>query len=344
MEISKEIKCVIWDLDNTLWDGILLESGEVKLKPGIREILATLDSRGILHSIASKNSYEDAMAKLKEFGLDEYFLYPEINWNAKSVSIENIRRNLNLAADTFLFIDDQPFERDEVKAAHSGVECIDAAEYLNLLNRSRLNPAFITEDSGRRRKMYQTDIYRRQMEDSFTGTPEEFLASLDMCFTISRATEEDLKRAEELTVRTHQLNTTGITYDYDELFALCHSTQHLFLVAELTDKYGSYGKIGIAVVEISAEYWHLKLLLMSCRVLSRGVGSVMLSHIMQEAGKNTGKLLADFRKTERNRMMFVTYKFANFKTVSEAEDGYILFENDLSQITPFPPYLRIQIK
>ena len=112
---KKEIKCIVWDLDNTIWDGTLTESKNVKLKHYIKDIIGELDARGILNSIASKNNYGDAVEKLKEFGIYEYFLYPEINWNPKSSSIANIQKNLNIGIDTFMFIDDQQFELDEVK-------------------------------------------------------------------------------------------------------------------------------------------------------------------------------------------------------------------------------------
>ena len=125
---KKEIKCVVWDLDNTLWDGILLESNEVRLKPQIRQIIQTLDSRGILHSIASKSNYDDAMARITEFKLEEFFLYPEISWNAKSASIKRIQENLNIGLDALMFIDDQPFERDEVHHEHPEVLCLDASQ------------------------------------------------------------------------------------------------------------------------------------------------------------------------------------------------------------------------
>lgn len=342
-ESKKEVKCVIWDLDNTLWEGTLLESSEVSLKPGIKEIISTLDSRGILHSIASKNNHDDAIKKLEEFGLNRYFLYPEINWNAKSLSIAKIQKNLNIGMDTLLFLDDQPFERDEVNNVHPSVESIDSSEYLNLLSMPRLNPRFITQDSIRRRLMYLEDINRQQKEETYEGTPEEFLASLNMKFIISEAKEEDLKRAEELTVRTHQLNATGVTYDYDDLNSFRKSDKHKLLVAELTDKYGSYGKIGLALAEITDTHWYLKLLLMSCRVMSRGVGTVLLSHIMQEAKKDGKKLLADFKKTDRNKVMFVTYKFANFKEINSNSGNCILFENDLSQIPQFPPFMEVKI-
>ena len=90
-------------------------------------------------------------------------------------------------------------------------------------------------------------------------------------------------RAEELTVRTHQLNTTGYTYSYEELDELRHSPDHLLLIAGLDDVFGSYGKIGLSVVELGPQSWTIKLLLMSCRVISRGVGTVMLTHIMKLA-------------------------------------------------------------
>ncbi len=343
VEASKEIKCVIWDLDNTIWDGILLESKNVTLKPGIMEIIKTLDSRGILQSIASKNDFNDATAKLKEFKLDDYFLYSEIHWNTKSSSVERIQKNINIGFDTILFVDDQAFERDEVKSVHNEVVCVDAAEYMDLLNAPCLNPRFITPDSSKRRGMYKTDILRKKMEEAFEGPNENFLASLEMEFEISDAQEQDLQRAEELTVRTNQLNSTGVTYDYSELNRFRTSDSHKLYICELKDKYGSYGKIGLALVEISDEYWHLKLLLMSCRVISRGVGTVLMSFIMKETKKHGKKLHADFKKTSKNRMMLVSYKFSNFQEVSSDEGGNILFENDLSSIQDFPPYIKLKI-
>ena len=169
MKSGKEIKAVVWDLDGTLWDGILLENDEVRVKPGIEEIIQALDSRGILQSVASHNEHDVAMAKLRELGLAEYFLFAEINWNAKSVSIERIRENLNIGMDAILFIDDRPFERDEVQHVHPEVTCVDASEYKNLLRYPTLSPRFITQDSKRRRSMYLEDIQRKKGElESFS--------------------------------------------------------------------------------------------------------------------------------------------------------------------------------
>ena len=95
-EQKKSIKCVVWDLDNTLWQGVLLEDESVTLTEGIREIIVELDKRGILQSVASKNEFNTAMKKLQQLGLDEYFLYPQISWNSKSSSIQAIAKALNI--------------------------------------------------------------------------------------------------------------------------------------------------------------------------------------------------------------------------------------------------------
>lgn len=339
----KGIKCVIWDLDNTLWEGILSENDKIALKEGVKDIIVELDSRGILHSIASKNSYEDAMKKLKEFEIDEYFVYPQISWDAKSYSVGEIQKNLNIGMDTIAFIDDQPFELDEVKSMHSEITCMDASEYKTLLMNPRLIPEFITEDSKRRRLMYLEDIKRTEAESSYQGPQEKFLSSLNMRFTISQAKEEDLKRAEELTIRTNQLNSTGHCYSYEELEAYRKSSDYKLYVCELVDKYGSYGKIGLALIEVTESQWVIKLLLMSCRVISRGVGTILLSYVMKQAKQEGKKLLADFRTTQRNKMMHVTYAFSNFKEKSNDGKGNIIFENDLSTIQDYPKYVDVKV-
>jgi len=343
MEIKsdKEIKCIIWDLDNTIWDGTLLESDAVHLKPGIKEAIVELDARGILHSIASKNEYECAVAKLKEFGIYDYFLYPEINWNAKSESVKRIRRNLNIGMDNILFIDDQLFELEEVANCHETISVIDIPEPDMLLMHDQLRPSFITEDSRRRRTMYLEDIERRKYEEKYVGPKEEFLASLNMKFSISIASEDDLARAEELTVRTNQLNTTGLTYSYSELSEYIHSVKYELFVCELEDKYGTYGKIGLALIEYEKDHWSLRLLLMSCRIISRNVGNILLSYIMFQAKLAGKKLRADFKQTEKNKVMYVTYKFSNFKEVENDGNGNIVFENDLTYITPYPKFVEV---
>jgi FkbH-like protein len=339
---QKTIKCVVWDLDNTLWNGIILENDQISLHSHAVRIITTLDSRGILQSIASKNERSLAMAKLREMGLDEYFLYPQINWNSKASSIKEIAKSLNISLDAIAFIDDGQFELEEVKFSLPEVLCIDAAKLDEVLDMPEMNPRFITEDSQLRRLMYINDIERQNAEKEFVGAQEEFLATLNMTLTISYAKEEDLQRAEELTVRTNQLNATGYTYSYSELNQFLLSHQHKLLIAGLDDKYGSYGKIGLALVECDDCVWTLKLLLMSCRVMSRGVGAVLLNYITSLAKDQNVRLLADFVSTDRNRMMYITYKFAGFKEIEKRGD-FVILENNLLRIQPPPDYMKVQV-
>ncbi|TXC81940.1 HAD-IIIC family phosphatase [Luteibaculum oceani] len=333
------IKCVVWDLDNTLWNGVLLEHDELQLRDGIKEIIQTLDQWGIINSISSKNNFDDAKAKLESYGLWEYFLYPQISWDLKSNAISTIQEKLNIGFDAIAFIDDQAFEREEVNFVHHKVHCYDIDIIPQILH--QFKPRFITPESSLRRKMYLDDEVRNN-EEKEIGNNQAFLKSLDLDFRITRATVDDLQRVEELTIRTNQLNATGYSYSYDELETLIHSPNHMLLVAELTDRYGSYGKIGVAMAEFNQGIWNLKLLLMSCRVMSRGVGGVLLSYIMHKAKSQNTRLQAEFLPTDRNRLMYVTYKFSGFTEAGKLENGGVVLEHNLEKIPAYPEYIKVQ--
>lgn len=339
-EKEHKIKCLVWDLDNTVWNGTLLEDSDVTLKPGIVDIIKTLDERGILQSIASKNDEDLAAAKLNEFGLMEYFLYPKINWEPKSESLRKIASQINISLDTIAFVDDQAFEREEVQFSHPEVVVIDSLRTSEIPDMDVMTPRFITDDSKIRRQMYQSDIIRNEVEKEFDGSQDLFLSTLGMELTLSEAKPEDLKRAEELTQRTNQLNTTAYTYDYDELAFFSRSPDHILLVAGLTDKFGTYGKIGLALIDKKPEVWTVKLLLMSCRVMSRGVGTVLITFLRNLAKKEGVVLEAEFVTNDRNRMMYITYKFNQFRE-KEKEGNRVLLVNDLENIPDYPDYMKI---
>lgn len=338
---TRKIKCVVWDLDNTLFEGVLLEGEAESLREGVGDVVRELDRRGILQSIASRNIHEQAMERLKELGIEEFFLCPQIHFGAKSDSVKKIAESLNIGINSLAFVDDQPFERDEVASVHPDVLCIDAADVLAIPDMPSMQPRFVTDDSARRRRMYIDDMLRAAEEERFEGPKEEFLSGLNMRFAIRLATEDDLQRAVELTERTNQLNATGRTYNYDELDSLRRSTGHLLYVCSLDDRYGGYGRIGLALVEKGDDAWTIRLLLMSCRVMSRGVGSILLNHIVRKALDAGKKLRADFVETGRNRMMYVTYRFGGMQEIEKNGD-HILLERDDSAPNPgFPTYVEV---
>lgn len=370
------IKCVVWDLDNTIWDGVLLEHGSTVPRPGVIQVIRTLDERGILHSIASRNERPIAMKRLDALGILDYFVYPQIGWSPKSSAVGVIAERLNIGLDAIAFIDDQAFELGEVAHAHPQVMCVPASRIAALPDEPAFMPRFITEESRQRRQLYRNGAEREAAEEEFSGSPHEFLATLKMMFTISEATVDDLRRAEELTIRTNQLNSTGLTYSYADLEGFTRSADHLLLVASLSDRFGSYGTIGLALIggpgvraawrrsangeggrppsaapEHSPAFapgadppiWTLALLLMSCRVMSRGVGAIMLNHIVGLALHYGARLTAEFIHTGRNRIMFVTYRFAGFEQAAE-RGGIVLLRAPKTPVPGPPAYVQVLLR
>ena len=341
-ENKKEIKCVVWDLDETLWHGILLEDEHVRLKEGIGEIIHELDRRGIIQSLASKNNYGPTMEKLKELQIDHYFIYPEINWNAKSKSIENLYLRLGIGLDSILFIDDQEFEREEVKMALPQIHCVDAAAYQELLAMPGLNPEFITEDAHQRREFYLIDLARKEEEQKFVGTPDEFLATLGLTYHIHEALEEDIPRAYELLHRTNRLNATNRIYEPEVLKSFINSEKHKLYICALEDKFGSYGKIGLALVKMEEQCWHMLQFAVSCRVISRGAADTFLIFIMQEAKKHAQYLLADYILTEKNKQIYLIFKQNGLKEEEKVAEKQFIFKHPLLDLKKMPEYLKIE--
>ncbi|QFZ20151.1 HAD-IIIC family phosphatase [Saccharothrix syringae] len=306
------VKCLVWDLDNTLWRGTLLEDGRVDLVEGVREVVLALDARGVLQSVASRNDHDLAWAKLEELGLAEYFVLPHINWGRKSDSVLAVAERLRFAQDTIAFVDDQPAERAEVASRAPAVRCYRAEDALSLPDRPEFSPAAVTADSRRRREMYQAGFRREAAQEAFTGPDAEFLRSLRLWMRIERADGERLSRVSELTLRTSQMNATGVYYSDADLRALVADPRHEVLVVGMGDRFGPHGAVGVVLLEVGAGYWHLKLLATSCRVVSFGAGGTVLAWLGDQAALAGVHLVADFRRTARNRVMEVAYRFAGY--------------------------------
>jgi methoxymalonate biosynthesis protein len=306
------VKCLIWDLDNTLWQGTLLEDPDVRLSLGNRQVISTLDSRGILQSISSKNDYDHAWERLERLGVSEYFVHPQIGWGRKSDAVIQIAERLNFALGTIAFVDDQPAERAEVAFRVPEVRCYAAEELLSLPELAEFSPKVVTVDARRRRQMYQASFRRDAERESFSGPDVEFLRSLELVMTIKRADGEDLSRVEELTLRTSQMNATGVHYSDEVLRELLADPGHEVLTVNLSDRFGPHGAVGVMLLAYHPAVWHLKLLATSCRVVSFGAGTVILNWLIDQAARVGVHLAADFRPTDRNRMMDIAYRFAGF--------------------------------
>ncbi|MFL6137856.1 MAG: HAD-IIIC family phosphatase [Frankiaceae bacterium] len=316
------VKCLVWDLDNTLWRGTLLENDDVELTEQVRRTVLELDRRGILQSIASRNDHDNAWERLERLGIAEYFVVPEVGWGRKSDSVRRIAERLAFAETAIAFIDDQPADRAEVAHELPSVRIYEAERAAELTSLPEFTPATVTEDAAKRRAMYAASFQREQARDEHAGSSDEFLRSLDLHLVIERATPEQLARLEELTLRTSQMNATGVHYSDADLRSLLAAPDHDVLVTSLTDRFGSHGAVGVVLVQRSADRWRLKLLATSCRVVSFGTGATILRWLIAQAHAAGVHLTADFRATERNRIMEVTYRFAGFRREPCAACGH----------------------
>ena len=266
----KICKCVVWDLDNTLWDGILIEDGRerLRLKPFIPEILKTLDERGILISAVSKNNPEDALAALQNFGVADYFLFPQISWNPKSIGVQKVAASLNIGIDSLLFVDDSVFEREEVKSVCPDVAVLDAAEYKTILTRPDCQTP-VTEESRKRRLFYREQNVRDTAQKGFDGDYSSFLRDCHLHLAMQPMTEANLERVHELTQRTNQMNFSGNRYSREQLHQLLADPDIDTYVLDCEDRFGAYGIIGFSTVRRQQNC--MTDLMFSCRIQAKRV-------------------------------------------------------------------------
>ena len=294
-------KVVVWDLDETLWTGVLAEDGAagVAVRPEAIASIKMLDARGVLQSIASKNDHAEAMAALESFGLAEYFLHPQIHWNPKSSSVAAVARSLDLGIDSLVFIDDQPFERAEVETAHPSVRTLSHTEVATLAG----HPWFATPatpESARRRAMYRQEAQRTEAFETAGADYPAFLRASGIRLEIASLAPADVERVFELSQRTNQLNFNGRKYTREAVEGLLSGADgRRGYTLRCTDRFGDYGLIGFAEVAVGAglvlEFF------MSCRVQRKRVEHAFfawLSEQMAAAGAPTMRIA--YTKTGRN--------------------------------------------
>jgi len=315
-------KCVILDLDGTLWPGVLAETGSpfawtpeisgafsyVGLYFGLHEALKSLKKRGIVLACVSKND-EAAVRELWKY-LDHYpkqrLLTPEdfvtwrVNWDDKVGNIRSIAEELGFALDAFLFIDDNPVERDRVRQRLPEVEVWGEDPFSlrrRLLNDPRLQIPVVTAEASSRSELVKAQIARQQLRSETMGEAQ-YIEQLQVKCAIERLVESSpkLQRLEELFQRTTQFNTTARKFSYTELSALAANPNARLFAMEVSDRLGDYGLVGAAVV-IEGEIAGLAI---SCRALGMGVEHRFLRHILGEMTASSVPLTGRIIPTPRN--------------------------------------------
>jgi FkbH-like protein len=337
-EAGRKIKVVIWDLDNTVWDGTLIEDGpgNVRLKPGVLETIQALDARGIVSSVASKNHERDALAEIERLGLRDYFVFSEISWGRKSEAVRRIVQSFNVGEDTVAFIDDQPFEREEVRSGNPRVRIYRHDEVAELLARAEFDVPATPEAQGRRR-FYQNEAVRQQAMHQALEQPGtdylEFLRRSNIRVTIAVASGDLLERVHELVQRTNQMNFSGYRYGKDDLRAMLSDDGLECFLVDAEDDYGKYGCIGFAAVR-RGPVPHVQDLAFSCRVQAKRVEHAVLTSFMEYyAGRGARTLEVFYRGTERNAL--VAKVFGDLEFVEASRDGAdVVYERSLTAGIP----------
>ncbi|OVE73491.1 hypothetical protein BVX94_03740, partial [bacterium B17] len=318
---QKKIKLLVTDLDNTLWDGIVVESQEhrFELKEGVKDVLHELDKRGILLSVASKNTLGDVRPLLEKCGLWDLFLYPKANWNPKSWNISEIVKALNIGMDSVAFIDDSPFERAEVIKALPAVRVFDASEFNALLGKEEFNVP-VTDDSSRRREMYKSEQVRLDVLET-TGTDyDKFLKSCEMILTLLGLDDGNRDRVFELVQRTNQLNYSGNRYTREYLAGLLEQSGVTPVVMRCEDNCGDYGIVGFAILTRKDASLEVSDMMFSCRRQGKKVEHAFLYYLLQRVSdSNLKDCVCVYKRTDRNHHAGQVFADLGFKRQKEAK-------------------------
>lgn len=334
-QTDRKVKLAAFDLDNTLWDGVLLEDDNADrvLCDGVLETIKELDRRGILLTVISKNNVEDVQPILERMNLWQYFLYPAINWEPKSSNLQKVVSRLNIGMDAVVFIDDSEFERAEVLQNCVGVRVFDAAELVDLPKMDCFDVP-VTEESARRKNYYQAEEKRNLERVESKMDYEQFLHSCMMKISLENYSDVNSARVQELVQRTNQLNFSGTHYSAEELDEMLNDSSLTPVVIKGEDKYGEYGIIGFALISKAGDSVLVKDMMFSCRIQGKMVEYAFIDHLAEQVAAHGVRFLACmYKKTKRNAHSAKIFKDMQMKEAGDIDkDGRQRFVLDISNI------------
>jgi methoxymalonate biosynthesis protein len=334
------IKCVVWDIDNTLLDGVYLESADQPPVPDqvMLGVLRDLTSRGIVHALASRNPPDAADYVRRVTGAP--FAAAECGWGSKADAVSRIAAELDVGQDAVAFVDDDMLERAEVSAALPAVLVLSPSDAADAASWPQFSPPVVTAEARRRGEMYEERRRRQAAATAFAGAREEFLRQAGTRVTIQPATAANVARLHELSVRTHQLNSSGQPVSEAEWGRLISSPAHLIVTVTLADNFGDDGLVGAAVAERNGADWWVPALMMSCRALGRGVLDSLLAWLCRAAARaDAGELRVPCLVTERNVPVRLALAAAGFAAGPRlvGGDGRAVFTRVLAGDLPALP-------
>ncbi|HLJ62655.1 MAG TPA: HAD-IIIC family phosphatase, partial [Stellaceae bacterium] len=339
-------KCIVLDLDNTVWGGVIGDDGKEGIALGgdaygeafqhFQRYILSLRDRGYILAVCSKNN--------EDVALDAFRTHPEmilreedisvfaVNWNDKASNIEFIARVLNIGLDSLVFVDDSPFERNLVRTALPQVAVPempeDVADYVWALERSGLfEAAGEAADDRSRNQKYREEALRTTEQIKY-GNIDDYLRSLAMVIEVKPFTPKELPRIAQLISRSNQFNLRTQRFSEAQCEGMMRAPQrHVTVAARLGDRFGDYGLISVICCDIRDEVLEVSELVMSCRVLKRGVERHLMNHLFRECRRLGFKgVRGEYIASAKNAMVKDFYKDFGFECLerSEARDIWYL--------------------
>lgn len=350
---GKMKKCVVLDLDNTLWGGLIGDDGLGGIEIGelgrghaftnFQRWLKQLKECGIILAVCSKNNEETAKEPFERheemvLRLSDISVFVA-NWEDKASNIRRIQEILNIGMDSMVFLDDNPFERSLVRQMIPEIEVPelpkDPARYLDFLQQCNyFETASYSGEAADRTKQYQAEFARRESKRA-CGSLDEYLQSLDMVGGAKPFEPLRYARIAQLTQRSNQFNLRTVRYTEDEIARLAEDDRYFTLCCTLKDRFGDHGLVGVVIMEkVSSSELFISTWLMSCRVLKRGMEEFMINAVFRTAREHGFSMVsAEYIPTPKNKMVKDIYKTMGFKETEE--NRYCLAVKDYQEKQEF---------
>jgi FkbH-like protein len=345
-------KCIVLDLDNVLWGGIIGEDGIEGIQLGndspgnaykdFQRLLLSYYNRGVLLAINSKNNAEDALKAIREHPhmllREKHFAAIRINWQNKVQNTMELAKEINIGLDSMVFVDDNPREREQMKQSLPQVLVVDmpSSPFLyrqNLENLNDFNVLALTEEDKKRGEMYRARKKREELRESISSL-EDFLKSLEMKVVIKQADEFSLPRIVRMVNKTNQFNLTTRRYNDAEVRKMKEAKNRFAIYSlQVSDKLGDEGIVGVAIIRKEPKTWTLDSFLLSCRVIGRKVETAFLAKIVADAKEQgVSTLVGEYVPTPKNAPVKNFYSSHGFVEVAH-EDNLYRWRLDLTKHT-----------
>ena len=354
-------KCLVVDLDNTLWGGVIGEDGLSGIRldavyPGnafraFQNEILNLQRRGVILAVASKNNVGEVQEVFNRHQhmilKPEHFSAMEVNWEPKSISLERIARKLNISLEHMVFADDNPAECAEVSRHLPMVTVIQLPKqpelYISALHENGwFDTISLSNEDQRRAGLYKQRDEAETLRETSTSL-DDFLRGLEMEIVFAPVTASSLARSSQLTQKTNQLNTTTLRLNESDITSRMDDSTCSLTVVTVKDRFGDNGIVGLMIARFQARALEIEVFLLSCRVIGRSVETAMLAHLCDQAlRRDAAELCGQIIPTAKNIPVRDVFERHGFAKLEESASGATTWRLDLTrQRVPWPQWIKV---